>query len=310
MRINVAYACNEAYMEQTTVSLTSLFENNKNIDEIYIYFIDMGVSESSATNLINLADSYNRNLKVIPFNDIAYDINVRDTGRHIQSVYAKLFFGRIEGVDKILYLDSDIVVADSLRTLWETDLGDCVCAGVETIHTVKDNEKMGLTKEDRAINDGMVLMDLVSWRKGDYLKKCLAYIDDHKGNPPVLSEGTINNVCRGKIKILDPRYNLMSAIVSVNVRKLELITGRPYYGQTIIDEATANPVIIHYLSGFVNRPWCKECKHPLKSAYLKYRAMTQWSNEPLSEKRLPARLKLVGFLYNKSYISVDRSIIS
>ena len=296
--MNIAYACNEAYLEQTMVSLTSLFENNKDTAEIHVYFIDMGVTNEGTKELKNLAASYNRCLEVVPFNSIAYDLNVKDTGRHIQSVYAKLFFGRIKEIDKILYLDSDIIIASTLKPLWEMDLGNCVCAGVETIHTLKDNEIMGLTRDDRAINDGMLLMNLVAWREGDYLNKCLHYIELYDGKPPVLSEGTINNVCRGKIKILDPRYNLMSAIVGANAKKIMTITGRNYYSQKTIDDATENPVIIHYLSGFFNRPWCKECNHPLKNEYLKYRAMTRWANAPLSEKKLPIRLKAIGFLYN------------
>ncbi len=298
MIINVAYACNEAYMEQQTVSLTSLFENNQQIEAIHIYFIDMGITEQSKEELKKLANKYRRELEIIPFRSIVYDLDVKDTGRHIESVYAKLFFGRIRGIDKILYLDSDTIVADTLKPLWEADLGDCVCAGVETVHTAMDNKVMGLSQNDIAVNDGVILMDLLAWREGNYLTKCLDYIGKYNGSPPVLSEGTINNVCKGRIKILDPRYNLMNALVGGNAKKIMKIMGRTYYSQHIIDDATENPVIIHYLKGFTNRPWCKDCRHPLKDEYLKYRAMTKWANTPLADIKLPFRLKVLHFLYN------------
>ncbi|MCR4923909.1 MAG: glycosyltransferase family 8 protein [Lachnospiraceae bacterium] len=298
MVINVAYACNEAYIEQQTVSLTSLFENNKERGEIHVYFIDMGITEKSGDELKKLADKYGQRLHILSFKSIAYDLDVKDTGRHTESVYAKLFFGRIKGIDRILYLDSDTVVTDSLKPLWEMDLGDCVLAGVETIHTAKDNKAMGLLPEEKAINDGVVLMDLVKWREGDYLTKCFDYIKKYRGRPPVLSEGTINNVCRGKIKILDPRYNLMNAIVAAKAKKIRIVTGRKYYSQHIIDEANKAPVIIHYLSGFVNRPWCKNCKHPLKDEYLKYRAMTKWGKAPLTDKKVSLRLRVISIMYN------------
>ncbi len=297
IRINVAYACNEAYMEQTTVSLVSLFENNKNIEKIVIYFIDMGITKESAAEMNRLVESYGHTLIVIPFDKIAYDINVDNTGRHIQSVYAKLFFGRIEEIDRIIYLDSDIVVNDSLMPLWNLDLGDCVCAGVETIHTIEDNRRIGLTPEERAINDGMVLMDLKAWRDGDYLLKCMEYIKCYNGNPPVLSEGTINAVCKGKILIIDPRYNLMSGIVGETSKRIECLTGRKYYSQEILDNATKNPCIIHYLSGFYNRPWCEQCSHPMKDIYLKFRKKTKWRNAPLQKKKLSRRVKLIGLAY-------------
>ena len=89
----------------------------------------------------------------------------------------------------------------------------------------------------------------------------------------------------------------MSAVVGANTKKLEVITGRKYYDQQTIDDATKNPCIIHYLSGFYNRPWCKECSHPFKDKYLFYRKKTKWANKPLQDKKLPTRIKFVGLLY-------------
>lgn len=298
MVINVAYACNEAYMEQTTVSMISLFMNCSVPDKLHIYFIDMGITNESKVEMTNLVENYGSALTIVPFDDIAYDLLISEkTGRHIKSVYAKIFFGRIEGIERIIYLDSDMVIAGDIKDLWDIDLDECVIAGVETLHTVNDNAKIGYTSIDRAINDGMVLMDLKRWREEQYLDKCQAFIKKYNGEPPVLSEGTINAVCKGHMKIIHPRYNLMSAIVGENIKRIEGLTGRKYYSQQEIDEATANPCIIHYLSGFYNRPWCKQCSHPLKDEYLRYRKMTKWNDKPLQNKRLPRRLKMVGFAY-------------
>ena len=298
MTINIAYACNEAYMEQTTVSLVSLFTNCTTPDKLHIFFIDMGIADKSKAEMEKLVQSYGALLTVVPFDDIAYDLSISEkTGRHIKSVYAKIFFGRIEGIDRIIYLDSDMVIVGDIKELWDIDLGEYVIAGVETIHTIEDNAKIGYTTEDRAINDGMVLMNLNSWRKGQYLEKCKEFIKKYDGEPPVLSEGTINAVCKGRIKIIHPRYNLVSGIVGQSKEKLEKLTGRKYYSQEELNESTKNPCIIHYLSGFYNRPWCKRCTHPMKDEYLKYRNMTKWANAPLQDKDLSMRLKLVGFAY-------------
>ena len=242
-----------------------------------------------------MAGKFHSKIIFIQFEDIAYDLKVSENnGRHIQSVYAKLFFGRIKGIDKIIYLDSDIVVVDDIAKLWKVDLNNYVCAGVETIHSIEDNAVIGYDKEDRAINDGMVLMDLRKWREGSYLKKCLKYIDKYNGAPPVLSEGTINAVCKGNIKILNPRFNLMSGIIDLKSKKIMELTERRYYSKKVIDEAIAHPCLIHFLCGFYNRPWCKKCSHPMKGVYLKYRNMTKWANKPLLDKKLSFRIRLIG----------------
>lgn len=299
--INIAYACNEAYMEQTTVSTVSIFENNTTKANIVIYLVDLGIEPESIIEFKRVVESYKGTLHVVPFDEIAYDLKVNETGRHTKSVYAKLFFGRLEegGLDKILYLDSDTAIVDDLSDLWATELDGYYCAGVETVHTIEDNALMGLSPDDRAINDGVVLMNLDAWRDDDILEKCKSYIELYNGEPPVLSEGTINAVCSPKIKILPPQFNLMTGIVNESQKKIECLTGRKYYSQKELDYASNKPIIIHYLAGFYNRPWCKKCSHPLKMFYLDYREKTKWKNKSLAVSEMPLRLKAVGFLYKR-----------
>ena len=45
MQLNVLYGCDDNYAPYTGVSLLSLFENNKDIEEITIYLASMNFSE-------------------------------------------------------------------------------------------------------------------------------------------------------------------------------------------------------------------------------------------------------------------------
>ena len=296
--MNIAYACNEAYMEQTSVSIVSLFENNKDVTDICIYFIDMGTSEKARDALSALVNRYDRKLVIVDFKDIAYDLKIQNTGRHIASVYAKIFFGRIEGINRILYIDSDTIVVDGLSEFYNMNLSGYYCAAVETIHNEEDNKVIGLSKNERAINDGVVLMNLDLWRKDCILEKCQEFIAKWNGNPPVLSEGTINAVCKNKMLIVNPRYNLSSGFIGVSSYRIRAITGRDFYSQEDLLYAISHPVIIHYLRGYYNRPWCKQCFHPMKDEYLKYRALTEWKNIPLQDKKLPLKVRMMG-LFSK-----------
>lgn len=293
MRINVAYACDDNYISQTGISIISLLENNKNIDQIYVYFIDMGVSVQSIEKIKKIITNYGRNLVVIPFDEWKKDLEINNIGRHIESVYAKIFFGRLNGIDKILYLDSDTVIVDKLDQLWNIDMKDFWVAGVDTIYSMKNNVKF----DEYFINDGIVLINLEAWRKHDLEKKCLDYIKQYDGNPPVLSEGTINYVCDGHIYLLNPRYNLLSGIIYFSNYEIEAMIGRKYYGQDTLDKSIENPCIIHYLSAFYNRPWNKYCTHPKKDEYFKYKAMSDWKNEPFGNVKLSLRLQFIDLLH-------------
>ena len=106
MELNIAYSCNDAYVPHTGISIISLLENNKSFENINIYFIEKDVKQDSINLLESVVKCYNRNFIVVPFNEIASKLKVNTLGRHIETVYAKLFFVNLIGIDKILYLDS------------------------------------------------------------------------------------------------------------------------------------------------------------------------------------------------------------
>lgn len=56
--------------------------------------------------------------------------------RITEASYYRLLAGRIfPDLDKVLYLDCDLVVLGSLSSIWETDLSDNTLAAVEEIMT-------------------------------------------------------------------------------------------------------------------------------------------------------------------------------
>lgn len=297
MRINVAYACNDVYIMQTGISLISLFENNKSIEDIVVYFVDMGISEISRKSLEEIIIKYNRKLIIIPFNEWDNDLPINDTGRHIKSVYAKLFFGRINNIEKIVYIDSDTVITDSLSDLWSTDLKEYAVAGVQTISTAQLRKLLNLQVNDLVINDGVVLMDLNIWRREAFELKCLKYIKKWNGNPPVLSEGTINSVCRGYIKRLDIRYNVTSVAKDYSSKECELISDCEYYSQDEINAAMKSPCIIHYASSFHNRPWNNNSTHPYRNEFIRYKEKSIWADEPLGNSKLATKTRIIYCLH-------------
>ena len=159
MNINIAYSCNDSYISHTGISMISLFENNKNIDSITIFFIEKDVSITNLDILKNICNKYNRILKILSFDKLCEGLVTSDTGRHIETVYAKLFLSRIIDIDKIFYIDSDTIINNSLKDLWSIDISKHCLAGVET-YTVNSKEKLDLKPDDVFINDGVTLLNL------------------------------------------------------------------------------------------------------------------------------------------------------
>ena len=292
--LNVVYSCDEAYVPHTGISMLSLFANNKGFEYITVYFIHKSVTEHSLGLLKELAKEYDRALVIIPIGEIISRLKIKSTGRHIETIYVKLFLGQLTDLNKVLYIDSDTIVNSSLAELWERDVSKILVAGVDTT-SVDSKPLLSLTKSDQFINDGVVLLNLDLIRKHKIEDKFVSAIAQYEGEPPVLSEGIINTVCKGRILSLHPKYNLLSGLIGYKFDRFSFMDS--YYSKSLIAEAIEDPVIIHYLSAFFNRPWTIRCTHPLRNRYLYYKSLSSWRDLPLIDQKLGLRLRVIKFLY-------------
>jgi len=274
--------------------MISLFENNKEVEEINVYFIYIDVNDNNLKTLETICVKYGRKFIPIPFHEICYDLNISQVGRHIETIYTKVFFSRIVNLDKVLYLDSDTIITKNISDLWDTNLDGCYLGAVETFTQSKTD--LGLSKNARFFNDGITLVNVKYCRDNKLIEKVLSVISEYDGNPPVLSEGALNKVCYGRVKYLSLRYNLMAGLLYYcRLDSKYLSTKLKYTEEDLIDSCN-NPSIIHFLTAFYNRPWFVPCTHPYKAEYFKYKEMSPWHNQPIVYKPIPWRIRCIDYL--------------
>lgn len=294
--MNIAYSCNDYYIPQTGISIISLCENNRDADEIVIYFIGKDVSDNNIEILRTLTEKYERKFVYIKFNDIAYDLNISSIGRHIETIYAKVFFTRIKGVDKMIYLDSDTVINGSLLPLWNEDISKVYMGVVQTFS--KNKTELGILESEPFFNDGMAIVNVDYCRKNHLTEKVLKVIDEYNGNPPTLSEGALNKVCKGHIKYISLRWNCMAGILYFSRLDVKgLAKELDQYSLYDIKDSCDNPVVIHYLTAFYNRPWYTPCTHPYKEVYFRYKRISPWKDLEPTYKPLPLRVQCISLCY-------------
>lgn len=281
---------------QTGVSLISLFENNRHFQDITLYMISCGISEENLKKIESICRRYGRTFIVVEFKSIAYDLNITAIGRHIETIYAKIFFERIGGVDKMLYIDSDTIIAGKLDDMWNADLTDYYMGMVQTPTGAKAKKLLGIPQEMPFYNDGVALVNVSYCRQNKLIEKCLKVIEAFHGQPPVLSEGCLNKVCLGHIRKLSLRYNMMAGVYQMMNRDIDYVMELLDYSPEDLQESFRRPVIIHFLAGFYNRPWSRYCTHPLKEQFLSYKAMSPWKELSLTDAKLPMRLRIIGMM--------------
>lgn len=294
--MNIAYSCNDFYIPQTGISIISLCENNKKTEDICIYFIGKDVSPANVAVLRTITESFGRRFIFIDFDTIAHDLNISSIGRHIETIYAKVFFTRIEGLDKIIYLDSDTIVDGSLEPLWNDDLRNVYMGAVQTFSKMKG--QLGMPENAPFFNDGMAIVNVEYCRKHNLTEKVLKVIAEYDGNPPTLSEGALNKVCLGHVKYISLRWNCMAGILYFGKLDMEYLSSRlDQYTKEDLEESCNHPVVIHYLTAFYNRPWFSPCTHPYKDRYYHYQAMSPWKDIKPTKKPLPLKLKLIDLCF-------------
>lgn len=296
--LNCAYSFMDNYAQHAGLSILSLFDNNKEADEINVYILDNQISETNRNRLESLASEYGRKVIFVNLEKISEKMDVNT--HFCRSTYGKLFLAQIKDVDLMLTFDCDTIVTGSLLPLLDVDMTDTLFAGVQDTVNPYFVHRIGLTDNDRYLNcGGVILLNLKLWRAMGTEQQCIDYVMKFDGNPPFVDQGTINHVCKDKKKVLPPEYNLINPMFMFSVDKIKrLFKMKTYYTQEEIERAKVAPKVIHYTGELYNRPWFSNCDHPLKHIYLDYLEKSPWKDNQPTYKQMSMNCRIQKWIYN------------
>ncbi len=281
--MNVVYASNDGYARHLGTSLYSLFDRNREFDEISVFVLTLGLSEENQRRLQKISDQFGRNLTCLNLDDLRNRIGYEvDTGGFDISIMLRLFMGDVlpQQIDRVLYLDCDTVVLQSLKHLWKEDLGgNIVGAVMEPTIYPEVKRSIDLEEEDPYYNSGVLLVDLKKWREQDIQKKLLEFWKSKGGKLFASDQDVLNGTLKGKIHTLMPRYNFFTNYRYFSYREL-VRQGKTYKAVTPreLQIAKEHPFIVHYMGD--ERPWIAGNRNHYRKAYEQYLAKTPWAGTP------------------------------
>lgn len=310
MRLSVVYSSDDKYAQHTGVSIISLLDNNRHFDDIDIYIIDNEISIENKKKLNSIVKDYDRKVEYIDFSKYKNQLKLNMEWDISLSSYARLFLSSMlpKNVEKVLYYDCDTIVVNKLDEIWNIDIDNYYVAGVQDTVSNEIKRAVGINEEFKYINAGMLLINLKRWRKDKIEEKFINFIDKYNGNVIHHDQGVINGVLHKNMKIISPKFNLMTVYYIMNRREIVKYYGicGEFYSQEEIDEAINNVVYIHYTPGFTTRPWVKGCKHPKKDEYWRYLSLTPWNDYIAIRDSAEIKVKVINWIYrNFSVLLVD-----
>lgn len=299
--MNVVYSSSDQYSELTATSIASLLENNKNIDMIKIFIIDIEISNKHKEDLINLVSSYGQSIEFLE------DLNVEKithtkikVGRWHISTFSRLFLLQVlpQDLNKIIYIDCDMIVRRSLKELWEMDMEGTWCMSADDCRGKMYRKDIGISENSIYTNDGLMVIDLNAWRKNDVESKFIEFINKYHGDITYMDQGVLNGVLQpiNKVKLLPISYNAQTACYDLGYEGLQSCRSPVWaYTKEEFNKGIKDPYIVHFTTCFMSgtRPWFKEDHHLFREEFLKYRNLTAWKDKPLWEDTTPKMKKLM-----------------
>ncbi|MCL2881116.1 MAG: hypothetical protein FWF29_12805 [Treponema sp.] len=137
--------------------------------------------------------------------------------RHSVGTMFRLLIPEVLPLEKVIYLDCDIVIDMDIRELWEIPLDDFSIAGVRDVVN-ESGLRLGTSNAYRwkligcdpktYINSGVMLMNLTRIRqKFDLTKQYPPWFNQYKHLADMLDQDFINWRFLGDIKLIDNKFN-------------------------------------------------------------------------------------------------------
>lgn len=267
--IQIVICVDDNYVIPTVALLNSICETNSGTCFIFHIVTSQALA---APNKDILSETIVRNGAIghiYPFdNQIADELPVMKSHqpKHITvSAYYRLFLSRIlsDDIDKVLYLDCDIIVNGSIKELWNIDISECAVGVVPDMDEGNLNiyRRLRYAPSYGYFNSGVLLINLKYWREHDLLNSFLKFWRDYPERVVYHDQDILNFVLKGQKLLLPIKFN-------VQTPALYKLVNISWEYDAELEEALRAPVIIHYTTS--DKPWIRGCQHPWKFYFQKY----------------------------------------
>lgn len=169
------------------------------------------------------------------------------------------------GLERVLYLDADVLIVDDPGSICPPAEGRVVSAARDAFRPWIGGppplpwQEVGAHPSSPYFNSGVMLVDLAAWKEAAIGPRSLGLLRTHR--LPFADQCALNLVLDGDWSPLGPRWNLQNAYQE----------GDRYYGWVVddageVDQALASPGIVHFTG--LQKPWIEALDRPHHAAWI------------------------------------------
>ena len=274
--MNIAIAINEKYIPYAYVMLTSLMENHRSISrDITVYVLYGNIPDDKFSVFEKLEEEYGCSIVALQVSMDRFPVDLPHTEQWTIEVYFRLMLQDLlpDTVDKLLYLDTDIIICNSIEEYYNTDLGDNYLA----VNADMSAERVGLVPvqeqlfadhikngDFRYFNAGIMLMNLKLLRRDYSFETFMKEFEKRKDLIFAQEQDLLNDLFYGRVIYVDcTRYDLFAKVA--------------YNEDKGYEWAKNNTSIIHYAG---RKPWSGDgLRYDTEKIWWEYAKLTPYYSE-------------------------------
>lgn len=264
--MNILFTLDENYLQPMQTLLCSILVSNPG-EHFDVYLISDNIRQESLSAVQRMLSRCGGSLHLISAGSEAF-AQAPTVRYYSRAMYYRLLAGELlpQSLDRILYLDPDMLVTGPLRPLYETPLNDklyaaCIHRGLINISGPVNKLRLSTYEAEGYYNSGMLLMNLPLIRQRVRPDDIFSYVHENRQLLVLPDQDVLNALYGEQILPLDElRYNY-------NARKYReyLLTTQ---GKADINWVMANTCILHFCGKV--KPWKKTCRSRFAALYRHY----------------------------------------
>ncbi|WP_312518568.1 glycosyltransferase [Anaerospora sp.] len=252
---HVAFGVDEQYIKCMGITILSLVKNNPNITFIFHIFYG-SITQNDLDKLNKLVTDNKTTVKLYRINQEVFN-NLPTNGHITSATYNRLLVvNRLKNiVDKVLYLDADIVCLGDISEMLTINIDDYIVAAVkEAEHAISNHIKnLNLTVEGY-FNAGVLYINVNKWHANNISEKVIKVMIENYDRFTLVDQDGLNVVLDKNILYIDQKWNYL-----FDINK---------------DTIPSNIKLLHYAGK--TKPWSEWCVHPVKDYFVKYYQESPW----------------------------------
>lgn len=263
--IIVAVSFDKGYAEQATIMLYSLLSNNTGHRfKFFAFFNDLDEATKKRITF-NLKQFSNFEIVWIKIEESLIKAFQSRRGHVNEYTYTRLYICEIlPDLDRLIYLDCDMLVLHDISGLWEADLKGKTIAAVPDPSSFNRYKDLGIPEGRKYFNAGMLVLDVKQWNKNTYTKIIVNKLVALGGLAAERDQDGLNAILYNDWLELDQKWNTQSHhVAEAQESRIKNI------------KSHLSPYIIHFTGNL--KPWNFKSSNPYKVDYYAILRQTDFS---------------------------------